>query len=90
MKFGSFDALSSSTFLQLKYFINSQDPHSQTQKAKNQGLKCSNKDNSEEGETSKALVILNFMLRILPDDETEEGMCFLRSSIWFIHGSKIM
>ena len=60
-----------------------------TLKAENQGLKCSNKDNSEEGETNKASRIPNFMLQILPDDEIEEGMSFLRSSMWFTHGSKI-
>ena len=54
--------------------INNLDPHSQNENDETTGIKYSNKSFSEEGETNKIFVLLNFMPQILPDDNIAEGI----------------
>ena len=50
------------------------DPHSQIENDEEPVSEISNLNDSEETETSKASVIVNFMPKILPNDDIAEGL----------------
>ena len=76
---------STTTWLTVKTHIANETP----------GAEYPYESNSEERETNKTSALSSFAPQILPDDEIAEGINSLiqnigKSSVWFMHGPKIM
>ena len=54
--------------------ITNQDPDRQIENDETRGAEYPNENDSENTKTNKTYAILNFMPKILPDDEIEEGI----------------
>ena len=95
-KFESYGDLVELVFSQFnESYINNQDSHNQIENDKTPGAEYPNEKYLEDTETSKTSAIPNFMPKILPDDEIAKDVNFLmqskeKSSMWLIHGLKIM